>query len=76
MISITGGQLIALLALLIPISAIVMNGLTKMKEQRGGGLSDDAERALLEKADRLHERVTQLEKILDAEAPGWRSRAS
>ncbi len=77
MFDITGGQLVAIVALLIPITAIVMNGVVKMRERDAGpGLSAEAERALMERADRLNERVAQLETILDAESPGWRSRAS
>lgn len=75
MLSITGGHLIAMLALAIPLAAVIMNGLVKMRRQGGGTLSEEAERTLMERAERLHERVGQLETILDAESPGWRARA-
>lgn len=77
MFDINGGQLVAIVALMIPIAAIVMNGIVKMRTRDAeAGLSGEAERALTDRADRLTERVAQLETILDAESPGWRSRAS
>ena len=70
----TGGVLIAIVALLIPITAIVMSHLTKWRAMKTGGLSSDVEQQLLDRADRLDDRVRQLERILDAESPGWRVR--
>lgn len=70
----SGGILIPILALMIPITAIVMSHLTKWRAMKVGGLSSKVETELLTRAERLDERVVQLEKILDAEAPGWRSR--
>ena len=71
----TGGQLIALFALSIPIVAIVMANLTKWKRLQAQGVSDEALAAFEARAAKLDERVVMLEKILDAEAPGWRARA-
>jgi phage shock protein B len=51
----------------------------RSKRHQGAHLSD-AERQDLEAlgltAERMAERITTLESILDVEAPGWRSRAS
>ncbi|MBP7335533.1 envelope stress response membrane protein PspB [Niveispirillum sp.] len=67
--------IIPVVALLIPIVAIVMKHLTQMRAMRVGGLSEGAAAELSGRAARLEDRVLQLERILDAEAPGWRSRA-
>jgi len=67
--------IIPVVALMIPIVAIVMRHLTQMRAMRIGGLSEGAAADLTDRASRLEDRVLQLEKILDAEAPGWRSRA-
>lgn len=67
--------IVPVVALMIPIVAIVMKYLTQMRAMRVGGLSEGAAAELSGRASRLEDRVLQLEKILDAEAPGWRSRA-
>ncbi|MFV3074781.1 envelope stress response membrane protein PspB [Niveispirillum fermenti] len=67
--------IVPVVALMIPIVAIVMKYLTQMRAMRVGGLSEGAAAELSDRASRLEDRVLQLEKILDAEAPGWRSRA-
>ncbi|HYC02966.1 MAG TPA: envelope stress response membrane protein PspB [Azospirillaceae bacterium] len=59
----------------IPLTAIVMGHMTKWRKLKAEGMSDDTASAILARADRLDERVRQLEKILDVEAPGWRARA-
>ncbi|MFM2044031.1 MAG: phage shock protein [Pseudomonadota bacterium] len=69
-----GGFLIAIVALLIPITAIVMSHMTRWRAMRAQGLSSQVEQDLLARAEKLDERVRQLETILDAESPGWRSR--
>ncbi len=49
----------------------------RSKRHTGQGLSaeDSAQlQALSDKAERMQERVITLEKILDAESPGWRQR--
>lgn len=73
------------LALLIPIIAIVsaliilpwMNMHYGSKKRERDAL-DGADRETLEElalmADKLERRVSTLERILDAEAPGWRGR--
>jgi phage shock protein B len=67
--------IVPVMALMIPIVYIVMKHLTQMRAMRIGGLSEGAAAELSERAARLEDRVLQLERILDAEAPGWRSRA-
>lgn len=67
--------IVPVMALLIPIVAIVMRHLTKMRAMKLNGLSEGAAAELSDRARRLEERVGQLERILDAEAPGWRARA-
>jgi phage shock protein B len=71
----SGGQMIGLVAVMIPIVAIIMSHLTKMREASARGLSEEAATALLDRADRLNERVATLERILDTDSPGWRSRS-
>lgn len=66
--------IVPVMALMIPIVAIVMKHLTKMRAMRQGSLSEGAAHELTIRAERLEQRVGQLERILDAEAPGWRSR--
>lgn len=54
--------------------AIIGHYVTKWRSARG--LSADEERTiaeLWETAERLKARVVNLERILDAEAPGWRN---
>jgi len=70
----SGGHLIAITALMIPIVAIVMGGITKIRTAKARGLSSAVEEEVLARAEKLEERVGQLERILDAEAPGWRRR--
>lgn len=67
--------IVPVMALMIPIVAIVMKHLTQMRAMRVGGLSEGAAAELSDRAAQLEDRVLQLERILDAEAPGWRSRA-
>ncbi|WP_114393210.1 envelope stress response membrane protein PspB [Oleisolibacter albus] len=64
--------IVPVVALMIPIVSIVMKHLTKWRELRAGGLSEGAAGELTSRAERLEDRVAQLERILDAEAPGWR----
>ncbi|MDE1149165.1 MAG: envelope stress response membrane protein PspB [Azospirillaceae bacterium] len=61
----------------IPIIAIVMRNLTKWREMQAQSMNLNGSAAgdLLHRADRLEQRVQQLERLLDAESPGWRARA-
>jgi phage shock protein B len=55
---------------------IIFHYVTKWRQSRG--LSAEDERMLAEiweSASRMEARILSLEKILDSEAPGWRSRA-
>jgi phage shock protein B len=46
---------------------------TRWKDQKTGGSGDEkAKKELWAVAQRLEGRVANLEKLLDAEAPGWR----
>ncbi|WP_044560939.1 hypothetical protein [Azospirillum sp. B4] len=67
--------LIPITALLIPIVALVTRYMIRARELQAQGLSDTAAGDLLARADRLEQRVQQLERLLDAESPGWRARA-
>jgi phage shock protein B len=67
--------LIPLAALMIPIVAIVTRYMIRSRELQAQGLSDVAAGDLLARADRLEQRVQQLERLLDVESPGWRARA-
>ncbi|MBB6252596.1 envelope stress response membrane protein PspB [Nitrospirillum iridis] len=67
--------LIPIVALLIPITALVLRHMTRWRELQAQGLSDTAAGDLLARADRLEQRVQQLERLLDAESPGWRARS-
>ncbi|ASG19624.1 MULTISPECIES: hypothetical protein [Nitrospirillum] len=67
--------LIPLAALMIPIVALVTRYMIRARELQAQGLSDHAAGDLLARADRLEQRVQQLERLLDAESPGWRARA-
>ncbi|MDZ5646664.1 envelope stress response membrane protein PspB [Nitrospirillum sp. BR 11828] len=67
--------LIPITALLIPIVALVTRYMIRARELQAQGLSDNAAGDLLARADRLEQRVQQLERLLDAESPGWRARA-
>lgn len=61
------------LAIVAPI-AIIGHYVTRWRSIRT--LSTEEERTLtdlLASADRMRERITNLEKVLDAEAPGWRN---
>jgi len=55
---------------------IIFHYVTKWRQSRG--LSAEDERMLgelWESASRMEARILSLEKILDSEAPGWRTRA-
>lgn len=67
--------LIPILGMLIPILVIVLHYMTKWREQKATGVTAEKESAILERAQRLEDRIIQLESILDAESPGWRRRA-
>lgn len=67
--------IIPVMVLMIPIVVIIMKHLTQMRAMRIGGLSEGVAAELSDRAARLEDRVLQLERILDAEAPGWRGRA-
>lgn len=61
------------LAIVAPI-AIIGHYVTRWRSIRT--LSTEEERTLtdlLASTDRIRERITNLEKVLDAEAPGWRN---
>ncbi|EKV28598.1 Phage shock protein B [Caenispirillum salinarum AK4] len=63
------------LAIVAPI-AIIGHYVTRWRSIRT--LSTEEERTLtdlLASTDRMRERITNLEKVLDAEAPGWRNDA-
>jgi phage shock protein B len=54
---------------------IIFHYLTKWRMARGLSAEDERMLAeLWESASRLEGRIVTLEKILDAEAPGWRAR--
>jgi phage shock protein B len=54
---------------------LIFHYVTVWKTQRNAGRSDQgAMNAMSETARRLEARVVALEKLLDAEAPGWRSK--
>jgi phage shock protein B len=54
---------------------LIFHYVTVWKTQRNAGRADQgAMNAMSETARRLEHRVTALEKLLDAEAPGWRSK--
>jgi phage shock protein B len=54
---------------------LIFHYVTVWKTQRNAGRADHgAMNAMSETARRLEKRVAALEKLLDAEAPGWRSK--
>ena len=54
---------------------LIFHYVTVWKTQRNAGRADPhAVNAMSDTARRLEERVAALEKLLDAEAPGWRSK--
>lgn len=73
-----GGIFMVLAVLFLTIVApiwIIFHYLTRWRTSRS--LSAEDERMLAElwdSAQRMEGRITSLEKILDAEAPGWRTR--
>jgi phage shock protein B len=55
---------------------LIFHYVTVWKTQRNAGRADQgAVNAMSMTARRLEDRVAALEKLLDAEAPGWRSKA-
>lgn len=74
-----GGVFLVLAVLFLTIVApiwIIFHYLTRWRTSRS--LSAEDERMLAEmwdSAQRMENRITSLEKILDAEAPGWRTRS-
>ncbi len=63
--------------LLVIVAPIVLIGhyVTKWRSMRGDGIGAEQAEALRELARRMEMRIDNLETILDAEAPGWRSRS-
>ena len=54
---------------------LIFHYVTVWKTQRNAGRADQgAMNSMWETARRLENRVAALEKLLDAEAPGWRSK--
>jgi phage shock protein B len=54
---------------------LIFHYVTVWKTQRNAGRSDQgAVNTMWDTARRLEDRVAALEKLLDAEAPGWRSK--
>jgi phage shock protein B len=55
---------------------LIFHYVTVWKTQRNAGRADEgAMKVMGDTARRLEARVAALEKLLDAEAPGWRSKA-
>lgn len=55
---------------------LIFHYVTVWKTQKNAGRADPgALNAMSDTARRLEDRVAALEKLLDAEAPGWRSKA-
>jgi phage shock protein B len=55
---------------------LIFHYVTVWKTQRNAGRADpSALNGMRDTARRLEDRVAALEKLLDAEAPGWRSKA-
>jgi phage shock protein B len=55
---------------------LIFHYVTVWKTQRNAGRADQgAVNRMSDTARRLEDRVAALEKLLDAEAPGWRSKA-
>jgi len=55
---------------------LIFHYVTVWKTQRNAGRADPgAFHTMSDTARRLEDRVAALEKLLDAEAPGWRSKA-
>ena len=55
---------------------LIFHYVTVWKTQRNAGRADQgAMNAMSETARRVENRVAALEKLLDAEAPGWRSKS-
>ncbi|HEV7690252.1 MAG TPA: envelope stress response membrane protein PspB [Hyphomonadaceae bacterium] len=55
---------------------LIFHYVTVWKTQRNAGRADpSAMNGMWDTARRLEDRVAALEKLLDAEAPGWRSKA-
>jgi phage shock protein B len=55
---------------------LIFHYVTVWKTQRNAGRADPgAVNTMWDTARRLEDRVAALEKLLDAEAPGWRSKA-
>ena len=77
-----GGEVIAFVALMIPITALVSSLVIRpwlrLHYSSRSALSDEDRQAMVElraAADRMEQRLATLERILDADAPGWRERA-
>jgi phage shock protein B len=55
---------------------LIFHYVTVWKTQRNAGRADQGSvNTMWDTARRLEDRVAALEKLLDAEAPGWRSKA-
>lgn len=68
--------LVAVICIFVVLPATVMHYIAKMRATRSHEVSSDrlASTELEQLASRMEQRIENLERILDAEAPGWRNR--
>lgn len=70
-----GSEVPVLIILFVVLPAIVLHYVTKWKQMKGITAEDEASLGdLRNSADRLEDRLRTMERILDDEIPGWRSR--
>ena len=81
LVSILSGNLIPLVATLAPFALVFffmkMRHDRRLREMNLQGMSQEEQRALAEMGDvarRMEQRIENLERILDSELAGWRSR--
>lgn len=65
-------SIVAIICLLVVLPGMVLFYLDRRRRNEPGGTPPPAE--LADRAARMEARLAALEKLLDAEAPGWRTR--
>ena len=81
LVSVLSGNLVPLVAILAPFALafffLKMRHDRRLREMSLQGMSQEEQRALAEMGDvarRMEQRIENLERILDSELAGWRSR--
>ncbi|SIQ23495.1 phage shock protein B [Aeromonas sp. RU39B] len=78
MSNVLGVMMVPMIVFMVVVAPLWLILHYRAKSRMGDGLAEGERsqlQALLERSEKMQERVTTLESILDSEVPGWRSRS-